>query len=118
MSKDRLKYRERFSTTVDPKVLIEFKAYSNATDIPVSRLIDQALSHLAAGGPEVVTRDTLLALKDGVKEMINYHTLTKEEPLVLEHEIAHHEGFLNGYRSALFLVIYEIDNILRDQILE
>ena len=39
-----LKNRERFSSTVDKKVLKQLKDYSNKTSIPISKILDKALT--------------------------------------------------------------------------
>ena len=44
MSDNTLKNRERFSTTLDKEVVKELKYYSEKTMIPISKLIDRAIT--------------------------------------------------------------------------
>lgn len=46
MSKDKLKNRVRFSTTLDKEVESKLKEYSKQTSIPISKLSDKAFSLL------------------------------------------------------------------------
>jgi metal-responsive CopG/Arc/MetJ family transcriptional regulator len=40
---DRLKYRVRFSTSLDKKTVESLKDFSNKTMIPISKLVDVAV---------------------------------------------------------------------------
>lgn len=44
----KLRYRERITTSVDIKLLEEFRSISQKTDIPLSKLFDRAMKMLIA----------------------------------------------------------------------
>jgi metal-responsive CopG/Arc/MetJ family transcriptional regulator len=44
MINNTLKSRERFSTTLDKKVINELKDYSKKTMIPISKILDKAIT--------------------------------------------------------------------------
>ncbi len=44
MSKDNLKTRVRFSTTLRPEVEKALKEHSKLTDVPISKIVDKALA--------------------------------------------------------------------------
>ena len=52
MSNDTLKNRERFSTTIDKNVLAQLKQYSETTMIPISKIIDKAISEYIKSNPK------------------------------------------------------------------
>lgn len=51
MSDNTLKNRERFSTTLDKEVVKELKDYSEKTMIPISKLIDRAITEYIKNNP-------------------------------------------------------------------
>lgn len=50
MSKDELKNRVRFSTTLDKEVEKKLKEYSKKSMIPISKLLDIAIAKLIENG--------------------------------------------------------------------
>ena len=42
---DSLKNRDRFSTTIAPDIYKRLKDYSDKSSIPISKLLDKAISH-------------------------------------------------------------------------
>lgn len=50
MSKDELKNRVRFSTTLDKEVEKKLKEYSKKTMIPISKLLDIAITKIIENG--------------------------------------------------------------------
>lgn len=52
MSGEPLKNRERFSTTLDKAIVKELKEYSERTMIPISKILDKAISEYIKGNPK------------------------------------------------------------------
>jgi metal-responsive CopG/Arc/MetJ family transcriptional regulator len=52
MGNDALKNRERFSTTLDKQVVKELKEYSQNTMIPISKILDRAITEYIKGNPK------------------------------------------------------------------
>lgn len=52
MGYDSLKNRERFSTTLDKQVVKELKEYSQNTMIPISKILDRAITEYIKGNPK------------------------------------------------------------------
>lgn len=50
MSKGELKSRVRFSTTLDKEIFAQLKKLANETMIPISKLVDIAISNLVQNG--------------------------------------------------------------------
>ena len=54
---DRLKYRVRFSTTLDKKTVDTLKDYSQTTLIPVSKLVDLSVQEYVKNHPKKAPTD-------------------------------------------------------------
>lgn len=52
MPDNKLKNRERFSTTVDKNILFELKQYSKSSMIPISKIVDKAISDYIKSNPK------------------------------------------------------------------
>lgn len=57
MSNNELKNRVRFSTTLDKSTHEKLKAYSDKTMIPISKLMDIAISNLVENGNGYIKKD-------------------------------------------------------------
>jgi hypothetical protein len=54
---DRLKYRVRFSTSLDKKTVHDLKEYSDKTMIPVSRIVDVAVQEYVNKHKDIIKRN-------------------------------------------------------------
>lgn len=54
---DRLKYRVRFSTSLDKKTIDSLRDYSEKTMIPISKLVDVAVNEYIENHKDRLPRD-------------------------------------------------------------